>query len=191
MILYVDETENRDYFIVTGLLFKSREEANRIYKNFKKKARNLSISAKEKSILFTEFKSVLMDRRYQKLKIKMIESISEADYQIIYSCYMKKNETFPQTLKEDAYIALLSRIVLNIEEEISVIFDTFNKKDFEKRIIDGISPYSNVKDIMSCDSQREEGLQLVDNMCSIMRLHLSGMDDYGFYELIKGWVRQV
>ena len=134
MILYVDETENNEYFIVIGLLVWSREEANRVYKSFKKKARSISIPAKDKSKLFTEFKSVLMDRRYQKLKVKMIESIAE---------------------------------------------------------IDRISEYSNVQAIMSRDSQQESGIQLVDNMCSIIRLHLSGTDEYDFYSLIKNWVREV
>lgn len=191
MILYVDETENEELFIVTGLLMNSRESAEIVYKSFKKKARNMPVSKRDKAMLFTEFKSTLLDKHYQRIKEKMIESLGEADRQIIYSCHIKKGSSFPQNFKEDIYIALLSRIVLDIMEDVSIIFDTFNKSDFEERIVDRISAYSNVQAIMPRDSQKEPGLQLVDNMCSIMRLHKSNSDSYGFYSLIDKWVREV
>lgn len=38
MILYVDETENTEYFMLTGLLLKSESVAKEIYYSFKKKA---------------------------------------------------------------------------------------------------------------------------------------------------------
>ena len=75
--------------------------------------------------------------------------------------------------------------------QISIIFDTFNKSDFEDRIIDRISSYGNVQAIMARDSQIEPGLQLVDNMRSILRLHKSDSDKYGFYPMIEKWVREV
>lgn len=37
MILYVDETECDDFFIVAGLLTFSEEQTNLVYKQFKKK----------------------------------------------------------------------------------------------------------------------------------------------------------
>lgn len=37
MILYIDETENDNYFIVTGLLVTSKQNVDMTYKRFKKK----------------------------------------------------------------------------------------------------------------------------------------------------------
>lgn len=190
MILYIDETENEEYFIVTGLLLNSREDAEGIYKSFRKKARNMPIAKRDKQVVFAEFKSTLLDKHYQKMKKQMMLSLSEVDKHIIYSCYIKKSKSFPQNFKEDTYIALLSRIVLSIDSDISIIFDTFNKQDFEKRIIDRISTYGNVQAIMPRDSQIEAGLQYVDNICSIIRHHLSGTDKNEFYTLIEDWVRE-
>ena len=104
---------------------------------------------------------------------------------------MKKEKGFPQNFKEDIYIAMLSKIVLSIEESIDIIFDTFNKEDFEIRIVDRVSTYDNVKSIASRDSQVEPGLQLIDNMCSILRMKKTGNDKYDFYLLIEDWVQEV
>lgn len=191
MILYVDETENKDFFIVTGLLMESRETADRLYKSFKKSVRNMPVSKRDKAALFTEFKSTILDRHYQRFKVKMIETLSEVDCHIIYSCYLKKNKAFPQSFKEDNYIAMLSKIVLEIDEDISIIFDGFNIREFDQRIVDRISTYGNVQAIMPRDSQKEPGLQFVDNMCSILRLHRSQSDDHGFYPMIEKWVKEV
>jgi len=191
MILFVDETENTEYFIVAGLLVDSKDTADQVYKTFKKKARNMSVAKRDKAVLFTEFKSTILDRHYQRIKVKMIESLSEVDRHVIYSCYVKKEKGFPQNYKEDIYIAMLSKIILNIEESIDIIFDTFNKRDFEARIIERVSTYDNVRTITSKDSQIEPGLQLVDNMCSILRMKKSGNDKHDFYLLIEDWVREV
>lgn len=40
MILFVDETENDNYFIVTGLLVESQNDIDSVYSRFKKKAKN-------------------------------------------------------------------------------------------------------------------------------------------------------
>ena len=191
MILFVDETENEDYFIVTGLLVSSRAHADTAYKHFKNKIRNLPISSNDKKRVFTEFKSTLLDRKYQRIKIKMLEEINTLDHCVIYSCYMKKGSEFPQNFKEETYVTLLAKIVSTINEDVSVIFDTFNKKDFEERIITRISSYKNVQAIMARDSQLEPGLQFVDNICSIIRLHKTEMDQNNFYEMIEKWVHEV
>ena len=67
----------------------------------------------------------------------------------------------------------------------------FNKRDFEEHILDRISSYSNVQAIMPRDSQKEPGLQFVDNLCNIIRLNKSGTDQYNFYEYIKEWIVEV
>lgn len=87
MILYVDETENNEYFILTGLLLESENVAEGIYYSFKKKAANYKISENLRAKLFTEFKSTLMDNMFQTLKKKMIEEIKTVDSVVIYSIY--------------------------------------------------------------------------------------------------------
>ena len=68
MILFVDETENDRFFIVTGLLMKSKSEADELYRRFKKKINGSKISEKEKRVVFNEFKSTLLDKSYQRIK---------------------------------------------------------------------------------------------------------------------------
>lgn len=191
MLLFVDETENDNYFIVTGLLVESQHDIDLIYSQFKKKAKKINISDKKKAQLFTEFKSTLMDRNYQKLKITMLSELSSIDHYVIYSCYLKKDRIFPQSLKEDVYIQLLSKIVKSASVELDVIFDTFNKKDFESNIIKAISSLPLVKSIASCDSQKNPGLQYVDNLCSTCRHHLANDDPNNFYDIIKEKIREV
>lgn len=191
MLLFVDETENNKYFIVTGLLVQSQNDINMSFNRFKKHAKNLNISAKKKAQLFTEFKSTLMDRNYQKLKIAMLSELNSIEHCIIYSCYIKKEFTFPQTLKEDTYIYLLSQIVNATTDSIDIIFDTFNKRDFEEKIISKISSLQNVSSIKSCDSQQNPGLQYADNLCSTCRHYLNGDDTNHFYDIIKENVKKV
>lgn len=191
MLLFVDETENDTYFIVTGLLVESQNDIDLIYSRFKKKAKQINISGKKRAQLFTEFKSTLMDRNYQKLKITMLSELSSINHYIIYSCYIKKDAYFPQILKEDIYIQLLSKIVENASCDLNIIFDTFNKQDFESNIINTISSFPSVLSIESCDSQRNPGLQFVDNLCSTCRHHLDDDDPNKFYDIIKEKIKEV
>ena len=191
MLLFVDETENEDFFIVTGLLVSSREHADAAYKHFKKSISNIPIAPREKSILFTEFKSTILDRRYKRVKYKMLESLGEISPFVIYSCFIKKGNQFTQEFKEETYLTLLSKIVSTIDRDISVVFDSFNKKDFEDRIAERIMSYSNVQAVMARDSQKEPGLQFVDNICSVVRLNKTATDEYNFYSYIEQWVIEV
>lgn len=133
MILYVDETECEDFFIVAGLLTESKSKTDVAFKRFKKKVKNFSIPARKKEKLFTEFKSVLLDKEYQKIKVCMLEHIDSLNYSIIYSVYKKDDNKFNQDTKEQIYIRLLNNIVSNIDTHTDIIFDTFNKQDFEKK----------------------------------------------------------
>lgn len=191
MVLYVDETENDDYFIVTGLLVNSQTDIINTYNHFKKRADKLKIAPKEKGKLFTEFKSTLLDNRFQKIKGFMIEELDVIEHCVIYSCYIKKSSKFSQELKEETYIKLLRKIVEAIDVDVDIVFDTFNKRNFEESILSTISKLQNVNSIESCDSQLSPGLQYVDNLCSIYRHHLSGTDKNGFFEKIENYVKIV
>lgn len=126
-----------------------------------------------------------MDRNYQKLKITMLSELKNIDPCIIYSCYIKKDSSFTQKLKENTYISLLYKIAKTVSDDIDIVFDTFNKQDFEYNIIEELSSLSNVTSIRSCDSQKNPGLQFVDNLCSVYRLYLDGNDKHNFFDIIK------
>ena len=104
---------------------------------------------------------------------------------------MKKDLVLKQSIKEKIYIKLLEKIVNNIEDSIDIVFDGFNKKNFETRIVNRLSLYDNVSSITSGNSQTEAGLKYVDNICSVIRLYKSNDDRFKFYELIKDNIIQI
>ena len=183
MILYVDETECDDYFIVAGLLTDSKMNTDRIYKIFKKRIKNIPLPPRKKEQIFTEFKSVLLDREYQRIKVKMIEHINMMNYSIFYSVYRKENKKMNQITKEEQYILLLENIVSKFDKGTDIIFDAFRKKDFEDRIIKTISIKENVCSIDKQDSRLEAGLQFIDNICSAIRLYETHKNEE-FYNLL-------
>ena len=191
MYLFVDETECQEYFIVTGLLVKSKEEVSLAFKQFKKDLKSIPIPAELKAKLFTEFKATEMDRTYQKLKIKMFRRLNNFEYCVNYSCIKKKSIPFSQEDKENAYISMLSRVVSGIETEVCILFDRFKKPDFESKIVATILRFERVKSIQPVDSQSEVGIQFVDNIASAIRLHRTGKDVNDFYRIIESHVKEV
>ena len=191
MILYVDETENDSCFIVAGLLVKSEEQIRESYKKFKNRIKGIKIPSKYKAKVYTEFKSVKLDRDYSKIKYRMLEEIVDLEGSVIYSIHIKKSNKLNQVLKESVYITLLSSIVASLEEETTVVFDAFNKPDFESNIIRSVETIKNVKNIYPNDSQKESGLQYIDNICSVIRLYRSGEDQFSYYEIIKNMIIEV
>lgn len=196
MILYVDETENNDYFLVAGLLIDTEENAELTYKHFKKKIRDFKIDAKYKSKIFVEFKSVLIDYDYQRVKIKMLEEISNLKGRIIFSMYDKNGVRFNQVLKESVYITLLSKILNEIEDNCdTVIFDEFGNKRFEENIVKSIVCNTDIENASPGNSQKVHGLQFVDNICSVIRHHIADdeCDDYFvlYYKIIEKMITEV
>lgn len=191
MILYVDETENTEYFILTGLLLKSEVAAKNIYYSFKRKANNYKMPENLKAKLFTEFKSTMMDEKFPTLKKKMIEEIKTEHNLIIYSIYAKKDKVFNNDLKFDLYTRMLSKIIESIKQDLDVVFDKCSNNSVDEFIINKISNNKNVKTIKAADSQLTPGLQLVDNMCSIIRRKCTSKDINGYYELIANNVKEV
>lgn len=191
MILYIDETECDDYFIVAGLLTQSKRDTDLAYKHFKKGLKSMKISPKEKQKVFYEFKATLLDRHYQRIKIKMLVEINKLENTILFSTYTKKGLIFNQQDKEENYILLLQKIVTSINQEIDIIFDNFNNQKFEEKIIEEISKYDHVLSINAKESFDEAGLQFIDNICSVLRLDQTQSDKNHFYELIKEHVIKV
>lgn len=191
MILYVDETEHEEYFIVAGLLADTEHAVESAYKSFKKSVANYPLKNDAKQRIFLEFKSTLIDKRFQKIKDKMLHEIRDLNGVIIYSCYVKKRKNMKQALKESVYITLLSNIINSIEEPTDIIFDEFKKNDFEDTIVDTFSDFDNVKSITPFDSQQMAGLQFADNICSVIRMHLTDQDTNEYYSIIEDLIRNV
>lgn len=150
----------------------------------------MRLSEKAKRSVYQEFKAVLLDKHYQKIKVKMLKELNSFEYNVVFSAYLKKTDFFSQTVKEEQYILLLEKIVQSINSEIDIIFDTFNKNDFESKIISRVNSYDNVKSITACDSRLVPGLQFIDNICSSIRLYKSGLNE-DFFDLIKDNVIEV
>lgn len=191
MILFVDETENEECFIVAGLLVNSKADVDVSYRHFKKKVSNYKLAAKTKQRVFKEFKATTLDTRFQGIKKKLLMEISTLNGSIVYSCYIKKDAQFNQILKEATYIVLLSKIVATVDVPIDVIFDSFRKDNFETDIVAGMMAFNNVSSIQPCKSELEPGLQYIDNICSVLRRHKSGIDEDHFYEIIENMVTEV
>lgn len=189
MILYVDETENNEFFILTGLLVESEEAAKKIYYSFKKKASQYNISKKLKGKLFTEFKSIIMDSKFQSLKKKMIEEIVKGDTAIAYSIYFKKEKSIKKSIKNKIYIKMLSKIVKGIKTNVEIVFDN-NSKEYDENIKKTLAKLDNVVQIRSADSQLTPGLQLVDNLCSVIRRKYANIDDKN-YKLIETKITKI
>lgn len=193
MILYIDETENEQFFIVSGLLVDSKESIDSAYKKFKKSISNIKIKNSVKRKIFTEFKSTLIDNSYQKIKTKMLKELISVSDLIIFSCYIKKSRKLSQNKKEFIYISLLEKIINSLEtvESIHVIFDSFNKADFEEKIIKKFLSNPKINSIVPIDSRSEFGLQFIDNVCSVIRLHKSNSDSNNYFKIIEKITKEI
>lgn len=191
MILYIDETESEQLFIVAGVLVPSKQNVDIVFRNFKKRASMTPLPIKEKALLFKEFKSTLMDNDYPRLKKTLLSFIYNNKYEIFYSCYYKQATVFNQKEKEKTYIRLLCRIVESINQDIEIVFDSFNKKEFESRILKRLREFQNVMKIQPVNSETVSGIKIVDNICGVLRLKESKKDKREYFEIIKLLVRKV
>ena len=184
--LYVDESEDSEQFILCGLLVDSQYSINKNYKKFKRSIQNYPLKNKTKDLLFNEFKSTLLDKRYQKIKFKMLYSLQSIDYKVLYARYVKKN-IMMQDQKEEIYINMLNKIINNINCNVNIVFDCFHKTDFEDKIINTISVLTNVNTIIPKESFDSPGIQYTDNVCSAIRRNLNGTNT-DYFEIIKNKV---
>ena len=138
---------------------------------------NTPMTRKQKDIIINEFKSTTLEKSYPQIKRKMLYKLNTLNCNIVYSSATlatKINEKY----KQECYIHLLSKIIKSINDELIVIvFDAFGNKKFEKRIIDSIKCLDNVKSIRADNSYNNKGLQFADNVCGVIRKHLSGIKE--------------
>ena len=191
MVLYIDETENSDFFIVAGIIVNNSAETENAYRKFKKSIKDIKIPEKYRAKIFTEFKSTMLDRDYKRVKIKMLESLVELEPRIVFSAYTKRLPKLNQAQKESIYIILLTGILTELDDDTLVVFDRFGKADFEHKIMSLANVITNITDIHPEDSQKQHGLQFADNICSVLRKHKSGEDEYQYFNLIEKFVKEV
>ena len=141
-----------------------------------------------KDILFHEFKSSYMDRNFPLIKKDLLNLLSSESEHIYYSMHYKKNYGFHQREKEKQYIHLLKLIVVALDTDSFIVFDSFGKDFFELKIKKEIGKLDHCAGIECYDSQKEKGIQFADNVCSVIRHHLLNDDFNCFYEIISNKV---
>ena len=119
----------------------------------------------------------------------MLTQLSRGPFHIIYASYEKKYAHFSQSEKEDLYIQLLVRLLAACQDEVDVVFDSFGLPSFESRIIEVASLQPKVSRVCAKNSELVPGLQFVDNICSVIRRHITGTDHDSFYQMIENIVK--
>ena len=184
--LYIDESFDERNFVVGGILVDNEQDMLLAYRQFKKTVGSVPMTRKQKERITYEFKASLLDKTFPQIKRKLLYKLNAFDCNVVYSWY-RINKTIKQKEKETIYIELLRKIVKSINDNvIIVVFDSFGNARFEKEIITEISELENVKSIRNDSSFNNKGLQFADNVCGVIRKHLSDIDDDHFYDIIKG-----
>ena len=187
--LYIDESLDEKAFVVGGILVNSEKDLLLAYGQFKKQIMNIPMTRKQKEKVTYEFKSIVLERTYPQIKRKLLYKLNILDCNIVYS-YKKLDTKLIQEDKEKYYIELLSKIVSNINKDVTiVIFDSFGNAKFENKIVKEISKIKNVKSITKDESYNNKGLQFADNVCSVIRKHISGDNEY--YKIISKKVVEI
>lgn len=184
MILYIDESSDKNYFVVGGFTAKSDYIVNETHKQFKNHTKSFPMNEKDRRRVFTEFKSIYLDDSYPALKRDMLEHIVKSCFSIYYKSYKLNGNVIYQDKKEEIYINLLVSLINEIKGEVAVYFDSFKKKDFEDKIKNTISKLDNVILVDNKDSLNCKGIQFADNICSVIRRNMSSLDDNGYYRII-------
>lgn len=181
--LYIDESLDEKMFVVGGILVDSENDLLIAYSQFKKQIMNIPMTRKQKETVTYELKSTLLDRTYPQIKRKLLYKLNSLRCSIVYSC-KELNDKLLQEDKEKYYIELLSKIVSNINEDVTIItFDSFGNAKFENMIIKEISKIKNVKSITKDESYNNKGLQFADNVVGVIRKYISNNND-DYYKII-------
>ena len=81
------------------------------------------------------------------------------------------------TLQLNFHLRPYNQYILNIVTNI------YLGLDFEEKIINSIKLNHNVLSIIQQDSRLEFGLQFIDNICSVIRLHIDRKESTLYYLL--------
>lgn len=182
MYLYVDETEDKDYFVVGGILVQDEIILLSLHKKIAKIIKRQNYSLKTKAMLLTELKDYQINKSYRRLKKIVLKELYGSS---IYYCsiYIKKNN-FKQVDKEKKYIKLLKNISSGIESNINIVYDEFRLRRFHNNIEVELSKLGNVVSIISGNSQSNKSLQFADIICGTIRRFYQEQD-VEMFDLIK------
>ncbi|WP_285945704.1 hypothetical protein [Thomasclavelia cocleata] len=61
--------------LLLDCLFLQKKSIDMAYKQFKKKVNTMKLKPKIKKKIFNEFKSTILDREFQRIKVKMLKEI--------------------------------------------------------------------------------------------------------------------
>lgn len=169
-------------FVVGGILVDSENDLLVAYSQFKKQIMIIPMTRKQKETVTYELKSTLLDRTYPQIKRKLLYKLNSLRCSIVYSC-KELNDKLLLEDKEKHYIELLSKIVSNINEDVTIItFDSFGNAKFENMIVKEISKIKNVNSIAKDESYNNKGLQFTDNVAGVIRKRVSNNND-DYYEI--------
>ena len=182
MYLYIDETEDSNYFVVGGILVKDKKILVRIHKSITKLIKRQKYSPKTKSLLLTELKDYQLNKSYRILKRTILKELEDSG-SYYYSLYIKKRH-FKQVDKEKMYIRLLKKIVSRIDSRINIVYDEFRLQRFHNNIEVELMKLDNVLSIESGNSQSNKSLQFADIICGTIRRYHQDQDTEMF-NLIK------
>ena len=189
--LYIDESYDQNVFVVGGVITNSKEEIVKTYNKLKKNLKKTPFTRKQKLKFMNEFKSVVLDKSFPKIKTKVLVYITSSNIDIIYS-YKKITGKLKQEAKEILYLKLIKNIINHINDDIVVItFDSFNNTRLNSKIEKEIKELRNVKEVLCMNSYDSKGLQFADNVVGTIRRHISGIDINNDYEIISNKVISV
>ena len=83
--LFIDESYDQNVFVIGGIITKNEKDVNTLYIKFKKQIKEIPLPRRQKDKITYEFKSILLDRSYPKIKRKLLLQIKNLDLEIIYS----------------------------------------------------------------------------------------------------------
>lgn len=186
--LYIDESYDEKVFVVGGIIANSDATVSKTYNKFKKQLRNYPLLESKKRLISTEFKSVVLDKSFPKIKNMLLTYINKYNINIVYS-YKRITGKLKQNKKEEIYIKLLKEIINKIDDEIILItFDTFNNTHLNNKIIKELKQLSKIKDVFCLNSFESKGLKFADNVVGTVRRHLSGIDINNDFDIISSKV---
>lgn len=189
--LYIDESIDENNFVVGGILANSVNDVDIAYKQLKKQIERIPMTRKQKESVTCELKSTLLDRSFKQIKRKLLYKLQSFDCVVMYNS-KKIDGRINQEQKEYIYIQLLKELIKSIEEELIVVtFDEFNNKRFDNNIINEIGCLTNVKEIKKDQSYNNRGLQFADNVCGVIRRHLSDVDKDNLYDIISNITKTI
>jgi len=160
------------------------------YHQFKKQFNEIPLTRKQKERISFELKSSVLESSFPQIKRKLLYKLNLLNCKIVYS-FRSVDGILKQDKKESLYLDCLKSIVNGINDDITIItIDELGSYKFESIVIQEISKLDKVKSIRKDSSFNSKGLQFADNVCGVIRKHISNTDTDNYYEIIERKVKK-